>query len=296
MPTSFSAAIPSGSGKPVPRGVPRVLLGAGQPPVANHRRERPPRTRRLAGTARQSPDGPRHGQPDLAAPFRRGAGPHAQRLRRTRRAAGEPRVARLAGRAVRGVGLVGQGDAPAHHAVVGLSAEQPRRRPRRSPATRRTACFGRMNRRRLDAEAIRDSLLAVAGRLDATSRAGPAFADLAVPRRTLYLLSVRTGPELVRLRPPVRSRRPRLDRRRARRVGRGPAGPLLPERPVRERDRPGPWPRGSRARSPGRSRPASAGSTPSPWAGRPRRPRSNSACELLAADGRRRSRGNDIAS
>ena len=46
--------------------------------------------------------------------------------------------------------------------------------------------FGRMNRRRLDAEAIRDSLLAVAGRLD-RMRGGPAFAELAVPRRTLVL-------------------------------------------------------------------------------------------------------------
>ena len=53
--------------------------------------------------------------------------------------------------------------------------------------------FGRMNRRRLDAEAIRDSLLAVAGRLDAR-RGGAGFADLAVSRRTLYLMSVRTGP------------------------------------------------------------------------------------------------------
>jgi len=53
--------------------------------------------------------------------------------------------------------------------------------------------FGRMNRRRLEAEAIRDSLLAVAGRLDAAP-GGPAFCDLAVPRRTLYLQSVRTGP------------------------------------------------------------------------------------------------------
>jgi hypothetical protein len=52
--------------------------------------------------------------------------------------------------------------------------------------------FGRMNRRPLEAEAIRDSLLAVAGRLDATP-GGPAFSDLAVPRRTLYLLSARTG-------------------------------------------------------------------------------------------------------
>jgi len=52
--------------------------------------------------------------------------------------------------------------------------------------------FGRMNRRRLDAEAIRDSLLAVSGRLD-TTPGGPPFSDLAVPPRTLYLQSVRTG-------------------------------------------------------------------------------------------------------
>ena len=60
----------------------------------------------------------------------------------------------------------------------------------RDPENRR---FGRTNRRRLDAEAIRDSLLAVAGRLD-TKSGGPAFAELAVPRRTVYLMSVRTGP------------------------------------------------------------------------------------------------------
>jgi hypothetical protein len=52
--------------------------------------------------------------------------------------------------------------------------------------------LSRMNRRRLEAEAIRDSLLAVAGRLNATP-GGPAFKDLALPRRTLYLMSVRTG-------------------------------------------------------------------------------------------------------
>ena len=52
--------------------------------------------------------------------------------------------------------------------------------------------FGRMNRRRLEAEAIRDSLLAVAGKLD-LKRGGPAFTDLATPRRTLYLMSARTG-------------------------------------------------------------------------------------------------------
>jgi Protein of unknown function (DUF1553)/Protein of unknown function (DUF1549)/Planctomycete cytochrome C/Concanavalin A-like lectin/glucanases superfamily len=52
--------------------------------------------------------------------------------------------------------------------------------------------LGRMSRRRLDAEAIRDSLLVVAGRLD-TTPGGPAFLDPDVPRRTLYLSSARTG-------------------------------------------------------------------------------------------------------
>ena len=55
--------------------------------------------------------------------------------------------------------------------------------------------FGRMERQRLDAEAIRDSLLSVAGRLDCR-RGGPGFLDLNVPRRTLYLMSVRTGPSV----------------------------------------------------------------------------------------------------
>jgi len=52
--------------------------------------------------------------------------------------------------------------------------------------------LGRMDRRRLEAEAIRDSLLAAAGRLDVTP-GGPGFLDVAVPRRSLYLMSVRTG-------------------------------------------------------------------------------------------------------
>ena len=50
----------------------------------------------------------------------------------------------------------------------------------------------RMNRQRLEAEAIRDSLLAVSARLDATL-GGPGKTDVATPRRSLYLMSVRTG-------------------------------------------------------------------------------------------------------
>ena len=50
----------------------------------------------------------------------------------------------------------------------------------------------RANRRRLEAEAFRDSLFAVAGRLD-SPLGGPGFQDAAMPRRSLYLMSVRTG-------------------------------------------------------------------------------------------------------
>jgi mono/diheme cytochrome c family protein len=51
--------------------------------------------------------------------------------------------------------------------------------------------FGRMNRRRLEAESLRDSILAVSGRLDRTM-GGPAIRDFAAPRRTLYLMTIRS--------------------------------------------------------------------------------------------------------
>jgi hypothetical protein len=51
--------------------------------------------------------------------------------------------------------------------------------------------WGRMNRRRLEAEALRDALLAVAGRLDRTA-GGPAVRDFNSPRRSLYHMTVRS--------------------------------------------------------------------------------------------------------
>jgi hypothetical protein len=51
--------------------------------------------------------------------------------------------------------------------------------------------FGRMNRQRLEAEAIRDNLLAVAGRLDFTM-GGKATRDFASPRRSLYQMTIRS--------------------------------------------------------------------------------------------------------
>ena len=51
--------------------------------------------------------------------------------------------------------------------------------------------FGCYSRHRLEAEAIRDSLLAVAGKLDST-RGGIATRDFNSPRRTLYLMTIRS--------------------------------------------------------------------------------------------------------
>ena len=59
------------------------------------------RAGRLADAARPSADGPRDGQPDLAAPFRPGDRGDAVQLRHPRRAADPSRAARLAGRPVR---------------------------------------------------------------------------------------------------------------------------------------------------------------------------------------------------
>ncbi len=50
----------------------------------------------------------------------------------------------------------------------------------------------RANRRKLETEALRDSLLVAAGRLDSTP-GGPGFQEVALPRRSLYLMSIRTG-------------------------------------------------------------------------------------------------------
>ena len=51
--------------------------------------------------------------------------------------------------------------------------------------------YGRANRRRLEAEAIRDALLSASGRLDPTM-GGPSTRDFAGPRRTLYFMTIRS--------------------------------------------------------------------------------------------------------
>jgi len=51
--------------------------------------------------------------------------------------------------------------------------------------------FGRMNRQRLESEALRDSLLAISGKLD-LGMTGPAIRDFTTSRRTLYVMTIRS--------------------------------------------------------------------------------------------------------
>ncbi len=60
-----------------------------------------------------------------------------------------------------------------------------------APGDPENRLFGRQNRRRLEAEALRDALLIVAGRLD-PAMGGPAVRDLANPRRSVYLMTIRS--------------------------------------------------------------------------------------------------------
>jgi hypothetical protein len=50
--------------------------------------------------------------------------------------------------------------------------------------------FGRQNRRRLEAEALRDAMLFTAGQLD-LREGGPSVRDLMAPRRTFYITTIR---------------------------------------------------------------------------------------------------------
>ncbi len=78
------------------------------------------------------------------------------------------------------------------HRLIMLSAtyrQSSRGTPEAQKADPGNLLFGRMNMRRLEAEAIRDSLLFISGKLDRTFGGRPTR-DLASPRRTMYLMTV----------------------------------------------------------------------------------------------------------
>jgi hypothetical protein len=82
----------------------------------------------------------------------------------------------------------------AMHRLIMLSAayqQSSEPRPETLQADADNRLFGRMNRQRLEAEAVRDNLLAVAGRLDFTM-GGKATRDFNSPRRSLYQMTIRS--------------------------------------------------------------------------------------------------------
>src|SRR4029453_785192 len=83
----------------------------------------------------------------------------------------------------------------AMHRLIMLSAawqQSSRAAPETFKADPENRLFGRMNRRRLEAEAVHDALLAAAGRLRVRPE-GPAEADPMTPRRMLYIKTTRTN-------------------------------------------------------------------------------------------------------
>ena len=102
-----------------------------------------------------------------AGHFGAGARPDAERFRHALRAADSSGIARLAGGAVHGRRLVAEEAAQADHAVGDVSAVERSTTPPTRATDPENRFVWRINPQRLDFEAMRDSLLAVSGKLDA---------------------------------------------------------------------------------------------------------------------------------
>ena len=98
--------------------------------------------------------------------FGQGLVAHDRQLRPAGRSPVASRAARLAGPALHRRRLVDEDNAPADHALQHVPDEQRPTMAMRPQSTRRTDCSGGSDVRRLEAEAMRDALLAVSGTLD----------------------------------------------------------------------------------------------------------------------------------
>ena len=213
-----------------------------------------------------------------------------RQFRQARPTADASRVARLSGRRIRRVGLVDQSHASSNHALGRLSAVVASDARERSELDRENRYFSRMNRRRLEAEALRDNA-AVGHRRIGPAAGRASHARFQQPAAHALSIDLPLQPEHVPR--AVRRRRFVGDRRHADRIDRRPAGVVHAEQSVRAparqesrrprkftpRRRPSPQDDAAKDRraytnccSPGRRRPRSARSAwprSAPQAGKP---------------------------
>ena len=136
VPVGQPALRPRRAGPAGRAGFARLPAGADDEAADHRPGERPARAGRLDRVEGQSADGPRHGQPRLAAPDGPRPGADPRQLRRLRPAAEQPGPARLSRRLLHRRRLVGEEADPRHRPEPGLSAllavrrEELRGRPR----------------------------------------------------------------------------------------------------------------------------------------------------------------------
>ena len=184
-PHVFIRGNPGRPGKAVPRRFLKVLSGPGSQALPEG--ERPAGAGPGHRRSGQSTDRPGAGQPGLALALRPGTGHHPQRLRPAQRPSLPPRAARRPGPLLHENGW----SIKALHRRIMLSStyqQQSNLRPDCLDRDPQNRLLWRFNRQRLDFEAMRDSILAVAGTLD-LSEGGPSVVLTEPPfspRRTVY--------------------------------------------------------------------------------------------------------------
>ena len=110
----------------------------------------------------------------------------AEQFRPVGRSSEPPRAARLSGLSLHGGQLVDQSDAPGDPALKHLRSEHRVFELRNYAVEPENRLLWRANRRRLDAEALRDSLLHVSGNLDLTAGGRAVKMTDQFKRRTVY--------------------------------------------------------------------------------------------------------------
>ena len=151
----------------VPRRFPAILAGR-RPAAIDPKHSGRLELARWLTRAEPSAHGAGDRQPRLAMAFRPGPRRLGRQLRQAGAASHSSRAARLAGEPARRGGLVAQDAAQGDHALAGLSDEHAMESSRPPRSIPRTALLWRMPRRRMEAEELRDSILAVGGLLDPT--------------------------------------------------------------------------------------------------------------------------------